>query len=59
MKYAHFVEQHRKLDFEYPVPVKFLSDAHFVKAYQGDDPKVTKEDRAEAERVPVSCGRSG
>ena len=49
-KYVRFVERHRKLEFEHPVPVKFLADAAFVKAYQGDDPKITKRDRAEAEQ---------
>jgi hypothetical protein len=48
-KYVTFVERHRKLEFEHPVPVKFLADKAFVKAYQGDDPKITKKDRAEAE----------
>ncbi len=50
-KYVRFVERHRKLEFEHPVPVKFLGDAAFVKAYQGDDPKITKRDRAEADRI--------
>ena len=49
-KYVRFVERHRKLEFEHPVPVKFLDDDAFVKAYQRDDPKITKEDRADAER---------
>ena len=46
-----FVEQHRKLKFEHPVRVEFLADAAFVKAYQRDDPKITKQDRVEAERI--------
>ena len=50
-KYVRFVERHRKLKFEHPVPVKFLGDAAFVKAYQGDDPKITKRDRADADRI--------
>jgi len=49
-KYVRFVERTRKLQFDHPVPVKFLGDAAFVKAYQGDNPKITKKDRAEAER---------
>ena len=49
-KYVRFVERHRKLTFDHPVPVKFLADKAFVKAYQGDDPKVSKHDRADAER---------
>jgi hypothetical protein len=49
-KYVQFVEQHRKLEFEHPVPVKFLADRAFVKALQGDDAKTTKQDRAAAER---------
>ena len=49
-KYVRFVERHRKLTFDHPVPVKFLADKAFVKAYQGDNPKVSKRDRAEAER---------
>jgi hypothetical protein len=56
---VRFVEQHRQLDFEHPVPVKFLADAAFVKAYQGDDPKITKRDRAESEQVAGQRGRSG
>ena len=47
-KYVRFVERHRKLTFDHPVPVKFLAGKAFVKAYQGD-PEVTKQDRAEAE----------
>ena len=57
-KYVRFVERHRKLEFEHPVPVKFLADDAFVKAYQRDDPKITKQDRADAEQSPVSCARS-
>jgi hypothetical protein len=49
-KYVRFVERHRKLSFDHPVAVKFLTGKAFVKAYQGDDPKITKQDRAEAER---------
>ena len=49
-KYVQFVEQHRKLKFDHPVPVKFLADKAFVKAFQGDDAKTTKQDRADAER---------
>jgi hypothetical protein len=49
-KYVQFVEKHRKLEFEHPVPVKFLADKAFVKALQGDDAKSTKQDRADAER---------
>ena len=49
-KYVRFVERHRKLTFDHPVPVKFLAGKAFVKAYQGDDPKVSKHDRADAER---------
>ena len=41
------------------MPVKFLDDAAFVKAYQGDDPKITKRDRAEAARSPASCAAFG
>ena len=36
-RYVRFVERDRKLKFEYPVPVKFLADAAFVKAYLPDD----------------------
>ena len=49
-KYVRFVERRRKLTFDHPVPVKFLAGKAFVKAYQGDDPKVSKHDRADAER---------
>jgi hypothetical protein len=49
-KFVRFVERHRKLTFDHPVPVKFLAGKAFVKAYQGDDPKISKRDRAEAER---------
>jgi hypothetical protein len=51
VEYVRFVEQHRKLRFEHPVPVKFLADAAFVKVYQGGDAKISKRDRAHAERV--------
>jgi hypothetical protein len=50
-KYVRFVERHRKLEFEHPVRVKFLSDAAFVKEFQRGDAKITKQDRQEAERV--------
>jgi hypothetical protein len=50
-KYVKFVERHRKLEFEHPVPVKFLSDAAFVKEFQRGNTKITKQDRQEAERV--------
>jgi hypothetical protein len=50
-KYVEFVEKHRKLEFDHPVRVEFLDDAAFVRAYQGDDPKVTKEDRRDAEQI--------
>jgi hypothetical protein len=49
-RYVQFVERNRKLKFEYPVPVKFLADAAFVKAYQGGDPRITEQLRAEAAR---------
>ena len=49
-RYVRFVERHRKLEFEHPVPVRFLDDAAFVKAFRRDDPKITKQDRAAAER---------
>jgi len=51
VKYVRFVEQHRKLKFDHPVPVKFLDDAAFVKEYQGSDAKISKQDRAAAERA--------
>jgi hypothetical protein len=50
-QYVEFVEEHRKLEFDHPVTVKFLDDEAFVKAYQADDPEITKEDRREAERI--------
>ncbi len=50
VRYVRFVERHRKLKFDYPVPVKFLADAAFVKAYQPDDAKISEQDRADAER---------
>jgi hypothetical protein len=50
-KYVRFVERHRKLEFDHPVRVEFLSDAAFVKEFQRDDPKITKHDRQEAERI--------
>jgi hypothetical protein len=49
-KYVRFVEHHRKLSFDHPVPVKFLASKAFVHAYLGDDTKVSKQDRADAER---------
>ena len=59
-KYVRFVEQHRKLEFEHPVPVKFLDDDAFVKAYQGDDPKITKAGpaRGGAHRRPAARARA-
>ena len=50
-RYARFVERHRKLKFDHPVPVKFLADAAFVTAYQPNDPKISEQDRADAERT--------
>jgi glycine cleavage system regulatory protein len=50
-KYVAFVEKHRKLGFDHPVKVEFLADAAFIKAYQRDDPEITKQDRVEAERI--------
>jgi hypothetical protein len=50
-KYVRFVEKHRKLKFDHPVRVEFLGDAAFVKAFQRDDPEITKKDRAEAARI--------
>ena len=58
VRYVRFVERHRKLEFDYPVPVKFLADAAFVKAYQRDDPKITKRDRADADRIRRPIPRS-
>ena len=49
--YVRFVEEHRKLRFDHPVPVKFLADADFVKVYQGNEAKISERDRAEAERA--------
>ena len=50
-EYVRFVERHRKLKFDHPVPVKFLADAAFVKAYQGDDPKISERIGRTSERA--------
>src|SRR5262245_11496671 len=43
-KYVDFVEKARGLEFDHPVPVRFLPDAKFEKALlAGDEP--TEEDR--------------
>ena len=47
-KLAQFVERERGLDFEHPVPVKFLPDDQFLKALRGDE-KVTARDRRQAD----------
>jgi hypothetical protein len=51
VEYVRFVERHRKLEFAHPVRVKFLGDAAFVKAYQGNEAKVSARERAGAERA--------
>ena len=45
-----FVEKHRKLRFDHPIPVEFLDDAAFRKRVETDDSKVTKADRRDAKR---------
>jgi len=47
---VRFVEKHRKLTFEHPIPVEFLSDAAFKKRVRGDDAKVSASDRKAAQR---------
>jgi hypothetical protein len=43
-----FVEKHRKLAFEHPIPVEFLTDAQFQKRVRHDDVKVSASDRRAA-----------
>jgi hypothetical protein len=47
---VQFVEKHRKLNFEHPIPVEFLTDAQFKKRVRADDVKTTAADRREAQR---------
>ena len=49
-KYVRFVERHRSLEFDHPVPVKFLGDDAFLEAFRRDDPEITERDRVDAER---------
>src|SRR5690348_5602912 len=45
-----FVEKHRKLAFEHPIPVEFLTDAKFERRVRHDDVKVSASDRKAAQR---------
>ncbi len=45
-----FVEKTRKLRFEHPIPVEFLSDAAFRKRIRNDNQKVTAADKRDARR---------
>jgi uncharacterized protein DUF6782 len=47
---VRFVEKHRKLAFEHPIPVEFLTDAAFEKRVRHDDVKVSASDRRAAQR---------
>src|SRR5262245_5888854 len=47
---AHVVEKLRKLDFEHPVAVEFLSDAAFEKRVAVDKGKLSASDKRSAER---------
>jgi hypothetical protein len=47
---VRFVEKHRKLAFEHPIPVEFLTDAAFQKRVRHDDVKVSASDRRAAQR---------
>jgi Putative metallopeptidase family (DUF6782) len=46
-----FAEKARKLTFEHPIPVEFLTDAQFRKRVRNDDQKVTAADRRNAQRA--------
>src|SRR5262245_38676415 len=48
---AKQVEKLRKLKFEHPVAVTFLSDAAFEKKVAVDKGKLTKDDKRDAERA--------
>jgi hypothetical protein len=47
---VRFVEKHRKLAFEHPIPVEFLTDAAFEKRVRHDNVKVSASDRKAAAR---------
>ena len=46
-----FAEKARKLTFEHPIPVEFLTDAQFRKRVRNDDQKVTAADRRDTQRA--------
>jgi hypothetical protein len=48
--YVRFVERHRKLHFDHPVPVAFLDDKKFVRELHGDR-EPTEKERADAART--------
>lgn len=46
---AEFVERKRGLDFEHPVPVRFLTDREFAKEIKSDEGDLTVQDRKDLE----------
>jgi len=42
---ADFVERKRGLDFEHPVPVRFLTDSQFTKEFKTDESDLTAQDK--------------
>ncbi len=56
---AREVEHLRKLDFEHPVPVRFLSEAEFEKRQRADRSKLSKSDEADLERAQAQLRALG
>jgi hypothetical protein len=48
---ADFVERKRGLDFEHPVPVRFLSESQFTKEFQTDEGDLTAQDEKDLEQM--------
>ncbi len=48
---ADFVERKRGLDFEHPVPVRFLTDRQFTKEFQTDESDLTAQDKKDLEQT--------
>lgn len=50
-KIARFVEKDRRLEFEHPIRVDFLSDEEFRRKVRTDEDDITDEDRAQADEI--------
>jgi hypothetical protein len=48
---ADFVERKRGLDFEHPVPVRFLTESQFTKELQTDESDLTAQDKKDFEQT--------